>query len=247
MQTEIVRSETSTQEIDLGDIFEVQQLAKRASSSSSRTPSSIPPPLPAAKPKARPGTPAARKSGPLPSFDDCADVADVERVVLTRESASKLPVAEPVELPTLRSLKAITKWRAITTLASETLRVPHMSLAQATSALRRDPSDLAKTRIHIPSRARAIVAQLRAVPAPILASAAAFAAVLVIGIGVLASVGRAAPTEARVQQMPLQMLTPAQAMAPSLHASESTARWADVPAIIDVPAPLEPQPETAQQ
>jgi hypothetical protein len=262
MQMETVRNEPSTQEIDIGDIFEVRQLAKRASSSS------VPPPLPRksvrlsqpviAAPVIAPPVPEPAPSAPLPSFDESADV---ESVVLTRESASKLALPDgPVELPTLRSLKAITKWRALTTLASETLRVPHMSLAQAASALRNprarvDASDLTKTRIHLPSRARAIVARLRALPTPVWASISAMAAALVVGLGAVAASGHAAPLEAHaatpivtnagVQNMPEHA---ALSIAPTLHASESTARWSDVPAIIaDAPPPLEPQPESEQK
>jgi hypothetical protein len=42
------------------------------------------------------------------------------------------------------------------------------------------------------------------------------------------------------------MLAPAEAIAPSLRASETTARWSDVPAIIAEVPPLEPQPESDQ-
>jgi hypothetical protein len=72
--------------------------------------------------------------------------------------------------------------------------------------------------------------------------------VLVIGIGTLAAIGHAAPPveAARVQPLPVRMLAPAEAIAPSLRASETTARWSDVPAIIAEVPPLEPQPESDQ-
>jgi hypothetical protein len=305
MQVEATRNETSTQEIDLADIFEIRALAKR-------TPSSIPPPLPAAAlklslpvappvptvtpaPPAPPPPlvppapasstiemaavtdssplleeiPAPPKSAPLPSFDECADV---ERVVLTRESASKLKVAPagPVELPTLRRLKKLTKWSAMTILANETLRVPQMTLAQAASALRVKMSRLerngaaddqtnddAKTRIHLPSRARAIVARLRALPTPVWASVSAAAAALVVGLGALIAVGHGPQPEAKLETPAIEVKTPERTEplaavkalparaeerkdAQLLRVSESTARWSDLPTlVIEPPAPAQ--------